>query len=503
MMRICNLLLTSLVTMTITTSSLTAQLSEPSIGSFSALTDIGSPAIEGSVSYNEPEQEYLLQGSGENIWFGNDSFTFLWKKMNGDYIIQARMEFLLEGNHLHRKAGLMIREGLSSDAVHISCVVHGDGLTGLQFRKKQGADMEELKFEAEGPDVLQLEKKGSTFTMSVAHFGETYFSQSVEMELEAEQFAGLFICSHDDSFSETARFSNVRIHGTAPDDLVQYETYLGSLLEIMDLEKGSRRVIGGAEGSWQAPNWSPDGKSLIYNADGLLYAFDIESRKSTQIESGLATRNNNDHVISFDGTRLAISHHAEEDQGQSVVYTLPLEGGDPKRITALSPSYLHGWSADDKYLVYTAERNGAYNIFRIPSEGGDEVQLTDTPTLDDGPEYSPDGKYIYFNSARSGTMQVWRMDPDGGNQTQITDDQYNNWFPHISPDGKWIVFISFPPEVPADSHPFYERVYLRLMSVEQLEPRVLAYLYGGQGTINVPSWSPDSRKIAFVSNGIY
>jgi Tol biopolymer transport system component len=217
----------------------------------------------------------------------------------------------------------------------------------------------------------------------------------------------------------------------------------------------------------------------------------------------LATRNNNDHVISFDGTRLAISHHAKEDQGQSVVYTLPLGGGDPTRITALSPSYLHGWSADDKYLVYTAERNGAYNIFRIPSEGGDELQLTDTPTLDDGPEYTPDGKYIYFNSARSGTMQIWRMDADGGNQTQITDDQYNNWFPHISPDGKWIVFISFPPEVPAGSHPFYERVYLRLMSVEQLEPRVVAYLYGGQGTINVPSWSPDSKRIAFVSNGIY
>ncbi|MDX2431904.1 MAG: hypothetical protein QNK35_13290 [Bacteroides sp.] len=502
-MRTCNLLLTTLLTMMISSSGLRAQLSQPAIGSFQAFTDIGTPGIPGSVSYNEPAQEYLMSGSGENIWFGNDSFSFLWKKMNGDYIIQARVEFLLEGNHLHRKAGLMIRNGLSADAVQISCTVHGDGLTALQFRKKQGEDMEEIKFEAEGPDIIQLEKKGSTITMSVAHYGETYVSQSMVMELEAEQFAGIFICSHDDSFSETARFTNVRIHGTAPDDLVQYETYLGSMLEIMDLESGCRKVLGGASGSWQAPNWSPDGQSLIYNADGLLYNFDITSRESTVIPSGLAVRNNNDHVISFDGTRMAISHHAEEDQGQSVVYTLPLEGGDPTRITPLSPSYLHGWSTDDKFLVYTAERNGAYNIFRIPSEGGEEVQLTDTPTLDDGPEYSPEGKYIYFNSARTGSMQIWRMDPDGGNQTQITNDQYNNWFPHISPDGKWIVFISFPPEVPAGSHPFYERVYLRLMSVEDLEPKVVAYLYGGQGTINVPSWSPDSRKIAFVSNGIY
>ena len=484
-------------------SILIGQLSHPSIGSFQAFTDIGSPGMPGSVSYNEPRQEYLMRGSGENIWFGKDAFSFLWKKMNGDYIIQASLEFLLEGNHLHRKAGLMIREGLTSDAIHISCVVHGDGLTALQFRKKQGADMEELKFQLEGPDILQLEKKGSTFTMSVAHFGDIYTSQSIDMDIKAEHLAGLFICSHDDNFSETARFSNVRIHGTAPDDLVQYETYLGSMLEIMDVENGSRKILGGASGSWQAPNWSPDGNSLIYNADGLLYKFDIESRESTLIPSGLAVRNNNDHVISFDGSMMAISHHAEEDQGRSVVYTLPLEGGDPKRITSLSPSYLHGWSADDRYLVYTAERNGTYNIYRIPSGGGTEEQLTDTPTLDDGPEYSPDGKYIYFNSARTGTMQIWRMDPDGSNQTQLTDDPFNNWFPHISPDGKWIVFISFPPEVPADSHPFYERVYLRLMSVEQMEPKVVAYLYGGQGTINVPSWSPDNKKIAFVSNGIY
>jgi len=492
-----------LVFMMPNTSTVKAQANPPSTGSFFALTDVGSPAIPGSASYIEPSQDYLLKGSGENIWFGNDSFTFLWKKMEGDYIIQAKLEFLLEGNHLHRKAGLMIREGLSPDAVQVSCVVHGDGLTALQFRKNRGEDMDELKFEAQGPDIIQFEKKGSTYTVSVAHSGEIYQSLSIEMEIETAQYAGLFICSHDDNFTETARFSNVRLLGTAPDDLVQYESYLGSYLELMDMESGQRQVLAASEGSWQAPNWHPDGKSLIYNADGLLYNFDLHTRLSSILDTDFATSNNNDHVISFDGTRMAISHHAKEDNDQSVIYTLPLEGGKPTRITDKSPSYLHGWSADDKYLVYTAERNGAYNIFRIPAEGGKEQQLTDTPTLDDGPEYAPDGKHIYFNSARTGTMQIWRMDSDGGNQTQLTDDEFNNWFPHISPDGKWIVFISFPPEVPAGSHPFYERVYLRLMSVEKMETKVVAYLYGGQGTINVPSWSPDSRKIAFVSNGIY
>lgn len=479
------------------------QTGTPVLGFFDGFSDIGLPELKGKVDYSEPSQEYRISGSGENIWFGSDSFSFLWTRMEGDYILQADMSFLGEGTDPHRKAGLMIRKGLSADAAHVSCVIHGDGLTSLQYRKVAGQDMEELVFDISGPAVLQLEKKGDRFTMSVAKRGDTYMEQSMEIILEGPLEAGLFVCSHNSEVIEEAAFHNVRVFGTVPDDLVQYETYIGSMLETMDLQTGTRSILAGDPGSWQAPNWSPDGKTLIYNADGLLYNFDLQSRESTILNTGFATQNNNDHVISFDGTKMAISHHAEENQGQSAIYTLPLKGGTPKKITALTPSYLHGWSTDDNYLIYTAERNGAYNIFRIPSEGGEEVQLTDQQSLDDGPEYSPDGKYIYFNSARTGTMQLWRMDTEGGNQTQLTFDSYNDWFPHISPDGKWIIFISFPPEMQADTHPFYKRVYLRLMSVDNPEPKVVAYLYGGQGTINVPSWSPDSRKVAFVSNGIY
>jgi len=200
---------------------------------------------------------------------------------------------------------------------------------------------------------------------------------------------------------------------------------------------------------------------------------------------------------------LGISSSAEENKGQSVVYSVPVTGGIPKKVTDKSPSYFHGWSPDSEFLIYTAERNGDYDIYKISKDGGKEIQLTKTPGLDDGSEYSPDGKYIYFCSTRTGTMQVWRMDPDGKNQVQLTFGELNNWFPHVSPDNKWLVFVSFPKEVPANSHPFYQRVYLCLMPVEGGEPKVIAYLYGGQGTINVPSWSPDSKKIAFVSNGIF
>jgi Tol biopolymer transport system component len=92
------------------------------------------------------------------------------------------------------------------------------------------------------------------------------------------------------------------------------------------------------------------------------------------------------------------------------------------------------------------------------------------------------------------------MKPDGTGREQLTDDGYYNWFPHISPDGKWIAFISFPSDIEVNSHPSYKRVIIRLMPVSGGKPKVIAYLYGGQGTINVPSWSPDSQQIAFVSN---
>jgi TolB protein len=471
------------------------------IGIFDAQADVGPVKNKGNVQYDAKSQQYTVSGSGTNIWANTDEFHFVWKKMTGDFILRTSAEFIGKGIELHRKWGFMVRKSLDGNSAHVNAVVHGDGLTSLQYRKTTAAVTEEQKSSITFAGVIQLERKGNTYTMSVARKGDVFGpEEKVDLDLGDDVYVGIFVCSHNADVTEQAVFSNVRIITPAPADLVPYKKYLGSAIELLDMATQNSRVVYQSPKSLQAPNWMKNGKSLIYNSDGTLYNFNLASSTPTAINTNPAKNNNNDHVISFDGKMLTIS---SGDGGPSIGYTVPVGGGDAKMVTTkgVGASYMHGWSPDGKFLVFCGERGGEYDVYRIPSDGGPEERLTDTKGLDDGPEYTPDGKYIYFNSVRSGLMQVWRMDADGKNQTQVTNDDYNNWFPHISPDGKWIVYITFlKNEVAPGDHPFYKHVYIRVMPAAGGPSKVVAYLYGGQGTINTPSWSPDSKRIAFVSN---
>ncbi|NRF95654.1 PD40 domain-containing protein [Paenibacillus frigoriresistens] len=272
-----------------------------------------------------------------------------------------------------------------------------------------------------------------------------------------------------------------------------------SILETVDVYSGERSVLAEFDYLIEAPNWTCDGKHLVYNSLGSLYTFDLTTGESAAIESGYAIQCNNDHVLSPDNSHVAVSHHTYED-GQSRIYTFPLQGGHPVLITPMAPSYLHGWSPDGNTLAYCAERNGEYDIYTIPVNGGIETQLTDTTGLNDGPEYSPDGKHIWFNSVRTGLMQVWRMNADGSEQVQMTFDENNNWFPHVSPNGELVAYIAYRKgDVAPGDHPANKNVEIRVMPSSGGEFRTLVKLFGGQGTINVNSWSPDSRQFAFVS----
>ena len=270
------------------------------------------------------------------------------------------------------------------------------------------------------------------------------------------------------------------------------------VLETVAIDSGERQTIYRTNDHIEAPNWSRDGSFMLFNFKGGLYRIPADgSTKPRQLDTGAAKKCNNDHGISFDGKQLAVSSRSPDKKSQ--IYVLPIDGGEARLVTPLSPSYWHGWSPDDQTLVYCAERDGNFDIYSVPAAGGPEKRLTTSPGLDDGPEYSPDGKYIYYNSERDGTMQIWRMKPDGSAQEPVIADDRRNWFPHLSPDGRWIAFISFGKDVMPNDHPENRDVVIRLAPAAGGEIRELVRCFGGQGTLNVPSWSPDSKKLAFVS----
>lgn len=483
-----------------------AQTTPDALGEFAHHGDVGAPAIAGSASYDPLRQEYRLSGAGVNLWGASDQFQFAWNAMKGDFILRTRFEFLGQGAEAHRKLGWMARASLDADAPYADACVHGDGLASLQYRKTKGGETAEIVLPLKGGDVIQLERRGKTFIFSSARYGETFVSRELELDLGDEVLAGLFVCAHRPTVREDAVFRDVRIIRPAPVGFQPYRDYIGCQLEVLEVFTGRLVALHRSAEPYEAPNWMHDGETLILNvsgngpAKGVLRTYALRTGRFAPLETGAAVHNNNDHVLSFDGKMLAISNHTPELGGQSAVFTLPATGGTPKQITQKTPSYLHGWSPDGQWLVFTGGRDNNYDIYKIPAAGGEEVRLTTAPGLDDGPEFSPDGEFIYFNSSRSGRMQLWRMKPDGSAQEQLTNDEFNNWFPHVSPDGKWIVFLSFGGDVKADDHPYYKHVYLRLMPALGGQPRTIAYVYGGQGTINVPSWSPDGTRIAFVSN---
>ncbi|GHV51085.1 hypothetical protein FACS1894181_12480 [Bacteroidia bacterium] len=466
-------------------------------GLFDGSGDIGNPKLKGSFNYNPSSRAYTLTGAGTNMWLTGDEFFMAWKQMSGDFYVSAQVRFEGKGVNEHRKVGVIIRESLTGESKYADVAVHGDGLTSLQYRDATGGETKEVTAKNRKPDHVTLERVGRKITMKVGN-GEFPGASAgeIELDLPAVCYVGIFVCSHDADVVEKAYFSDVQLQSLAP-----RQQKVTSILEILDVATGKRSVVKEFPYQIEAPNWTPDGKWLVYNSGGKLYKLSPSNPGEPQnINTGFATRCNNDHVISADGKHIAISNSPVEGGG-SRIYTLPFTGGTPRLITPVGPSYLHGISPDNKFLAYCAERKGNFDIYAVPFEGGAEIRLTTAEDLDDGPEYSPDGKHIWFNSVRSGLMQVWRMKADGSEQTQMTfDETRNSWFPHISPDGKQVIFITYTKgDLKPNEHLANKNVELRLMPAAGGEPKTLIKLFGGQGTVNVNSWSPDSKRIAFVS----
>ncbi len=471
-------------------------------GAFDVVGDVGTERIPGSTVYDAQTQTYTITGGGNNIWALEDEFQFAALKMSGDFMMTVQAAFLGQGKNPHRKWGIMFRRTLEGDAVHANAVVHGDGLTSLQYRAEKGSATSEVRAAFGGSDVVQLERSGADIIMRAAKFGEALVETGrIGLGISSELYAGLFVCSHEIDVAETAVFKNLRLDVPAAPGVDGYQHPSASRLELLEVETGHRRIIYSSTAHFEAPNWSRDGKYLLYNQEGKIYKFPLDSGMPELLNTGSVIANNNDHGISFDGTQLALSSHTQQEgrKAGSQIYVVGIDGGEPVKVTDQAPSYWHGWLPDGKTLVYCAERDGSYDIYAISSSGGAETRLTASQGLDDGPEFSPDGKFIYFNSTRTGKMKIWRMKPDGGEQEQTSFGESNDWFAHPSPDGTRMLYVSYPPSVPAASHPHNERVTICEQETSSGNVRVLAHLYGGQGTLNVPSWSPDGKFVAFVS----
>ena len=474
-------------------------ISTAAVGQFEGQGDVGDACdigIPGSATFDAAKKEYKVTASGANIWSNRDAFYFLWKRKSGDQILRTDVNWIGQGKNPHRKAGWMVRQTLDANSPYIDAVVHGDGLIGLQYRTVKGDTTYEILRTVKEFATIKVERNADNYTLSVAPDGKAFqIVGSVTMKLDDPVYAGLVVCSHDTNTAETAVFTNVKLGKQGVVNMK--ERVIESTLEIITVGTGERKTVYRARQHFEAPNWTPDGKTLVFNSSGRIYTIPVEGGLPQLLDTGEAKKCNNDHGLSPDGKFLAVSSQHAIDS-KSRIYVLPITGGQTRLVTPNAPSYWHGWSPDGKTLAYCAERNNDFDICIIPVNGGEETRLTTTPGLDDGPEYSPDGKYIFFNSERTGLMKIWRMNADGSDQQQVTADKdYADWFAHPSPDGKWLVFVSYDKSV--TGHPANKDVVLRLLPMSGGKPKVLTNLFGGQGTMNVPSWSPDSKRVAFVS----
>lgn len=265
-------------------------------------------------------------------------------------------------------------------------------------------------------------------------------------------------------------------------------------VEILDIESGEVEIVLATDRHVEAPNWTPDGAALIVNANGRLFRIALADPALEEIDTGDLRRLNNDHGISPDGRQLVVCD--SPGRGTSLIHALPITGGTPTRITEQAPSWWHGFSPDGARIAYACIRDSQFGIATCPASGGAETLLITSPHHYDGPDYTPDGRWIWFNSDRGGAMKLWRMAIDGSTPEQMTTGDSVDWFPHPSPDGRHVCYLAYPPGTAG--HPFGCHVELRLLPAEGGAPRRLLKLFGGQGTLNVPSWSPDSRRFAYV-----
>ena len=483
-----------------------AQTAGNPLGIFEQQSDVGSVVPPGTAAFDAATGVYTIRSAGANLWVNVDAFHFVWKKVSGDVSLTADVK-LADASPTaspHRKALLMFRQSLDSDAMYADAAIHGNAETALQYRRNKGDTTQDIAFNIGAPQRLRLEKRGDTITLFLSAHGEPLHQvgASIKLHFDGDFYAGLGVCAHNPDAIEQATFAHVELEPLTP-PATPASMALYSTLQTIAVDNNARMafVIQTGKGQMEAPNWSRDGKTLIFDRGGKLWTVpaaegDGAMAEATQLDIGNASDCTGSHGLSPDGKWLAMTCTTPDHQGRRV-HIVPATGGAPRMVTENPNSYFHSWSPDGKTILFTRPSNGTLNIYAISPEGGAETALTTGTGVSDDPDFSADGKWIYFNSDRAGGMQIWRMHPDGSQPEQVTFDEKHNWTPHPSPDGKSILILSYDKDV--TDHAANKDVTLRIINVADGKIRDLVQIVGGSGTDNVPNWAPDGQHFAFVS----
>jgi Tol biopolymer transport system component len=507
-----------------------AQTAGGSLGIFENQSDVGSVVPPGVATYDAASGVYTIRSAGANLWVNVDGFHFVWKKVSGDVSLTADVKLADAGPGAspHRKALLMFRQTLDPDSMYADAAIHGSSETALQYRRNKGDTTQDIAFNIGAPQRLRLEKRGDTITLFLSEHGEPLHQvgATIKLHFDGDFYAGLGVCAHNPSAIEQATFAHVELQPlttpataapsgpitsapTAPATTAATPASTStpmavySTLQTIAIDNNARMafVILTGKGQMEAPNWSRDGKTLIFDRAGKLWSVpaaegDGSLAAATPIDIGNASDCTGSHGLSPDGKWLAMTCTTPDHPGRRV-YIVLAAGGAPRMVTANPDSYFHSWSPDGKTILFTRPSHGTLNIFAISPDGGAEIALTTGTGVSDDPDFSADGKWIYFNSDRAGGMQIWRMRPDGNQPEQVTFDEKHNWTAHPSPDGKSVLILSYDKDV--TGHAANKDVTLRILNVADGKIRDLVQIVGGSGTDNVPNWAPDGAHFAFVS----
>jgi len=485
----------------------------PPLGIFKGTTDVGRPSAigPGTVRYDARTRSYAVTGGGANMWGTADHFRYVWLKLSGDVALEATVHFTGTApdsgrSDPHRKACLVLRQSLDSSATYADAATHGDGLTSLQWREAPGGVTHEVQSASTAPTRMRIERRGDYVSMFVGADRSSMQPSggAAKVGLPGEFYVGLAVSAHDTTRLETATFSDVRVERLAP---VAATGAVVSTIETISLRSKDRRVAAvvkqptPASGVW----WYPDSTRMLYFRDAWeefdRVQADLPGRPASpariatpqRVASSISTCAS--CAIADTGRRWTLRDDALRTSPRLELSWIEsasaaFVAGDAGTALGL----IARWADDGSALVFASLKDDQIYVVRARSR--EPIRLT-TRGHNADPVFSPDARYVYFSSDRSGRWQLWRQSVQGAAAEQLTHDDFENRHPFLSPDGRWVAFLSF--ERGAADRRTLRDARLRRLSLADGAVEDLAKLLGGEGTLAAYPWAPDGEHLAFVS----